>query len=186
MLGSKIGSVCDSHIVQCDIDRNQGTFLDEVENALELITGVLIAETVRKCPRLDSITIQEEVKQSIIDRCVNVDINRRATIGKLPFVANPDLRLEPNEHLELKIYKGQVRKLENRPTGKLAVIQSENKLQKLGFVDYSENLSKGEKELIMGKLQNDIPWRTIWNEKSLSIPCRIVFDTSHSKKQESF
>ena len=54
-----------------------------------------------------------------------MDVNRRVTIAKSPFVANPDLRLEPNEHLALKIYKGQVRKLENKPTDKVAVIQSE-------------------------------------------------------------
>ena len=29
------------------------------------------------------------------------------------------------------------------------------------FVDYLDNLSKGEKELIVGKLQNDIPWCTV-------------------------
>ena len=66
-------------------------------------------------------------------------INRRVTTAKLPYVGNP------NEHLALKIYKGQVRKLENRPPDKLAVIQSENKLQKLGFVNYLDNLSKGKK-----------------------------------------
>ena len=60
LLGSKIGSGCDSQIVQCDIDRNQGTFFstnkpikcikefDEVENAvLKLITSLLIVETVQ-------------------------------------------------------------------------------------------------------------------------------------------
>ena len=67
---------------------------------------MLIVETVRNVKnvsKLDSITIQEEVEQNIIDRCVNVGINHRVIIDKLPFVANPDLRLEPNEHLVLKI-----------------------------------------------------------------------------------
>ena len=147
--------------MQCEIDRNQGTFLstnkpikcikefDEVENAATEINyrcfNCRNCPECKKCPRLDSITFQEEAEQSIIDRCVNADINRRVTIAKLPLVANPDLRLGHNEHLALKIYKGQVRKLENRPTDKLVVIQSANKLHKLAFVDYLDNLSKGEK-----------------------------------------
>ena len=198
LLGSKSDTACAFHAIECNMDYAVGTFVstkkplkcikefDQVENAGTEISYRCVncrnCPECKKCPRLDSVTIQEEVEQSIIDRSVHVDTNCRVTTAALPFVVNPDLRLERNEHLALKIYKSQVRKVENRPNDKLAVIQSENKLQKLGFVDFVDNLSKNEQEEITGKLQNFIPWRTVWNEKSVSTPCRLVFDASHSTK----
>ena len=97
-------------------------------------------------------------------------------------MTQPDTKLVPNENDALKIYKGQVRQLATRPEDKLAVIASENKLQKLGHVDFYENLGDAEKALIDGKLQNYIPWRVVWNENSTSTTCRLVFDASHTPK----
>ena len=57
------------------------------------------------------------------------------------------------------------------------VIESENKLQKLSFVDYIDNLKHEERDMIHNSRVNYfIPWRAVWNEKSLSTPCRLVFD----------
>ena len=176
------------------MDNSEGIFLsrnkpltcikvfDESENAGTEISYRCInfgnCPECKKCPRLDAVTIQEEIEQGIIDRNVTVDIARRVTTAALPFVTNPDLRLGPNEFWALKIYKGQARKLNGRPADKLAVVQSENKLQQLGFVDYLDNVSEENKALIVGKLQNDIPWPAVWNEKSISTPCRLVFDAA--------
>ena len=46
------------------------------------------------------------------------------------------MRLVPNENKALKVYRSQVRKLSCQPEDKAAVIESERKLQLLGFVDY--------------------------------------------------
>ena len=52
-------------------------------------------------------------------------------------------------------------------------------MQSLGFVDYFPNLIKDEKNLISaGAVKYFIPWRAVWNPKSLSTPCRVVFDAS--------
>ena len=134
----------------------------------------------KKSPRLDKASIQEEAEQSVINRCVNVDIDRRITMASLPFLTQPDLKLVPNEKSVLKIYKSQVRKLDKKPDEKLAVIESENRLQKLGYVDFLENLGDKEKAEINGKLQNYIPWHFVWNENSLSTSCRLVFNGSHT------
>ena len=64
------------------------------------------------------------------------------------------------------------------PEYKLAVIQSESKLQKLVFVDFVDNLYEDEKALITGQFQYYIPWRVVWNENLLSTACRIVFGAS--------
>ena len=77
----------------------------------------------KKCPRLDSLSIQEEVEQKIIDCGVEVDIERGITSSALPFVvSNPDLKLVPNEKSTLKIYKNQITMLDRRPANKLALI----------------------------------------------------------------
>ena len=85
-------------------------------------------------PRFDAMSIQEEIEQSLIERCVQVDVDRGITIAKLPFVKSGS-RLVPNEHEALNVYRGQTRKLNLKPDDKRAVIESEQKLQKLGFVD---------------------------------------------------
>ena len=157
---------------------------EEVQNAGTEISyrcvGCRDCEECRKSPRLEKISIQEEAEQSLIDRSVEVDIERGITTAALPFLTKPDNKLVPNEHLALKIYNGQIRKLEKRPDDKKAVIESENKLQQLGFVEYFDNLTDDDKALFNGQLQNYIPWRVVWNENSLSTYCRMVFDASHS------
>ena len=62
-------------------------------------------------------------------------MERGITTAKLPFVTEPDVRLVPNENEALKVYRSQVRKLSCQPEDKAAVIESERKLQLLGFVD---------------------------------------------------
>ena len=59
------------------------------------------------------------------------------------------------------------------------MIKSERKLQDLGFVNFIEDLSADQKQKIdNSSLKNFIPWRTVWNQNSLSTPCRLVFDAS--------
>ena len=120
------------------------------------------------------------MEQKIIVCSVEVDIEQGITSSALPFVfSNPDLKLVPNGKSMLKNYKNQITILDRRPADKLAVIESENKLQRLSLVDYVENLTDKETSFINGKLQNCIPWRVVWNENSVSTPCRLVFDASH-------
>ena len=106
LLGYKTLTKCDLHIAQCKLDNSEGIFLsrnkplkcikvfDESENAgTEISYRCIYCKNCRKCkkcPRLDAVTIQEEIEQGIIDCNVNVDIVRRVTTAALPFVTNPD------------------------------------------------------------------------------------------------
>ena len=47
-------------------------------------------------------------------------------------------------------------------------MESERKMQKLGFVDRLENLTSSQKEAIKNRTHYSIPWRAVWN--SLSTP----------------
>ena len=59
------------------------------------------------------------------------------------------------------------------------VIESEAKLQRLGFVDYVKNLPPDiQSGLKQHQIQNFIAWRAVWKPTSVSTPCRIVFDAS--------
>ena len=48
----------------------------------------------------------------------------------------------------MAVYKSQVKKLGRLPVDKNDVIISEEKMQKLGFVDKLENLTSEQKEII--------------------------------------
>ena len=65
----------------------------------------------------------------------------------------------------------------------MSVIQSQDKLQELGYIDYLNNLDENVKMSILEKkLLHFIPWRVVWNEKSLSTSVRLVFDASQKTK----
>ena len=114
---------------------------------------------------------------------VHVDVDRGITIAKLPFVTEPESRLVPNEHEALNVYRGQTRKLNLKTDDKRAVIESEQKLQILGFIDYFSNLKDDDKAMILGSdVKYFIPWRAVRNEKSQSRDCRLVFDGSQGTK----
>ena len=130
----------------------------------------------KKSDHFESISIQEEIEQTVIEKSVTVDTINGQTTAKLPFMFNPVHRLRPNMHMALKVYQSQVRKLTKIPTDMNNVLVSENKLQQLGFVEYVDNLSYEEQSMIHNSdVKYFIPWRAVWNENSLSTPCRLVF-----------
>ena len=124
-------------------------------------------------PRWEAVSIQEEIEQELIEKAVTVDPVLRRSRSRLPFIVpDPDNRLVDNEHVALKVYHRQIMKLSKSPEDKQAVLESEAKLQSLGFVDYVSNLSDEQKSLIQGDvLRNFIPWLAVWNDNSLSTPC---------------
>ena len=72
----------------------------------------------------------------------------------------------------------QIKKLNQNTEDKKDVIESEEKQQQLGYVDYVKNLKPEQQEILRREIQNFIPWRTVWNGNSISTPCRLVFDAS--------
>ena len=161
---------------------------DDMESAgTEVTYRCVDCRSCVKCKnglRIEAISIQEEMEQALIERCVTVDVSRGVTTAKLPFVLEPDTRLAPNEQMALKVYKGQVRKLSDKAADRLAVIESEKKLQTLGFVDFFDNLNECDKEVILSsKVRYFLPWRAVWNEKSLSTPCRLTFDGTQGTRE---
>ena len=80
----------------------------------------------------------------------------------------------------MKVYQQQLRKL-NKPENikdKEDVINSEKKLQSLGFVDYVRDLPVHIQQMLQSQIKHYIPWRAVWKPGSISTPCRVVYDAS--------
>jgi len=66
----------------------------------------------------EAVSIKEEVEQDVINRSVRVNIAERTTTARLPFIHDAKLKLYPNKHKALSIYKQQIKKLNNNPRDK--------------------------------------------------------------------
>ena len=167
----------------CKTSVKAGRLFEEVEKAGSEITYRCVncrnCAQCKKSEEIQYISIQEEIEQDIIDNSVHVDVQKGFTIAKLPFIMDPMSTLVTNKSTALSVYKSQVRKLDRNPKDREDVIESERKMQKLGFVDSLENLTQDQRETIdKSPIHYYIPWRAVWNTNSLSTPCRLVFDAS--------
>ena len=184
-----------SSIIKCDdYDCSSQSHLSKLQRVFEEVesTG---SEINYRCPSCrtctscknhevnQAISIKEEVEQSLIESSVSVDLETSTTTATLPFIDNPQLKLAPNKDLAMKVYRQQLRKL-NQPANtqdKQDVIQSEQKLQQMGFVEYVKNLPQDIQRMLQDSpIQNYIPWRAVWKGNSVSTPCRVVFDASQA------
>ena len=133
----------------------------------------------KKSPRIEEVSIEEELQQELIEQCVQVDEYNQTTTHTLPFLEDPETKLVPNKKFALKIYESQVKKLDKNPADKEAAIEFDKKLQDLGYVDYVDNLPEEERKMIVdAPVKYFIPWLVVYNENSVSTPCRLVFDAS--------
>ena len=154
---------------------------NEVENAgSEILYRCVNCRSCKVCPKgekVELMSIQEEVEQDIINKSVVVDIAKGVVMASLPVMCDAETKLAPNKNKALAVFRSQAKKLSKED--KQDIIQSEKKLQDLGYVDYVKNLTLEQKQkLKSSNIQNFIPWRAVWNENSCSTPCRMVFDAS--------
>ena len=140
-------------------------------------------KTCLKGPINEEMSLESEAEQSLIEDCVNVDIEAGITMARLPFIADPDTHLVTNENIALRVFNTQVKILSIRPEDKKSVLNFEQALQDLGYVDYLSNLSESERDMIIQhEVKNFIPWRPVWKLDSTTTPCRLAFDASMSAK----
>ena len=132
----------------------------------------------KKGALIEEISIRGEYQQSLIDKSITLDTEKRVCTAVLPFIEDPDLKLVSNERSARKVYDSVIRKLAKNDEDQIAAIDAEQKLQKLGYVDWIENLPDEDQKLIFkAPVQYYIPWRVVWSD-SVSTPVRPVFDAS--------
>ena len=114
---------------------------------------------------IEEIRIQEEVEHDLINKSVAVEIEKSTCAAKLPFIVDPDSRLIPNLKTARKTYDLQVRKLNKSQSDHNDVIEAEDKLQKLGYVDYLENLDEKDRNMVLkNPVKYFTPWRVVWSK----------------------
>lgn len=166
------------------VSKSQRTFDDVEMTGSEIQYRCTNCRSCKLCKsngEIELMSVKEEVEQSIINASVHVDIKNQVTTASLPFIHNPLIKLEPNRNRAFKVYQQQVKRLDNQTNrkDKIDVIESEDKLQKLGHVEYVKNLPIEIQTMLKeDPIQNFIPWRAVWKNSSVSTPCRIVFDAS--------
>ena len=102
-------------------------------------------------------------------------IENRVSTASLPLIHDPMVKLTANKQKAIKVYRQQLKKLE--------VLKSEAKLQSLGYVDYVQNLSQEQQQMLnKSRVQNFSPWRVVWKGSSIRTPCRVVFDASQGSR----
>lgn len=187
-MGTSRANFCGNHSLCMATKRTPKNVkrFEEIEAAgTEVTYRCVDCRGCKKClsgPISESMSIQEEHEQSLIDKCVNVDSDLGITMAKLPFILDPDTHLVDNEHVALRVYQSQLKILNDRPDDKKSVLLFEQKLHDMGCVDYVENLEASQRDLILGNPPRYfIPWRPAWSE-SPTTPCRLVFDASMSAK----
>ena len=165
----------------------QQNIFNQVENAAtEMSYRCISCRNCKDClnnEHIENVSIRKEVKQDLIDKSVQVNTGNRCTTAKLTFIHNPMVKLSNNKDIALKIYNQQLRKLNKNLQDKADVITSENKLQRLGHVDYVQNLSQEQQPMLSEMdMKYYIPWRAVWKQNAISTPCRVEFDASQIKK----
>ena len=157
---------------------------EEIENAgTEVPYRCVKCRNCEDCKtgaKVECTSIREEVEQALIDKSVTVDLLAKTTTARLPFLTDPKYKLTHNMHIARKIYDRQLRQLNRSPKDKQDVLDTQNKLQSLGFVDDFDNLTKEQQNKISSSpIRYFIPWRAVWNLNSKTTECRMVFDASH-------
>ena len=192
-LVSSSGCRFQCHICICNVkssgDRRPPRSLrrfEEIESAGTEVNyrcvGCSNCQECKRSSRVDSISIDEEIQQDVINRCVKIDFEKGEASHELPFMTEPDGKLSSTDQMSKKIYHSQVKALSNKSDKREAVLESEAKLQRLGYVDWFDNLPDDVKDMIRQNFRYFIPWRVVMNENSLSTPCRLVFDASCAPK----
>jgi hypothetical protein len=100
--------------------------------------------------------------------------------AKLPFIEDPVTNLKPNRFVAERVFKTQLELFRKNPSMRENTVKSHQKLVDRGHVAEESKLPKALLEAIKASPDEGyfIPWRTVYNEGSLSTPCRMVFDAS--------
>ena len=126
--------------------------------------------------RVESISLQEETEQFLIENCVHFDEKAGTTVAKLPFLETAEIKLNDNYFTARKILEGQIRQAHKRQGAVEEIEASHNKLRDKGYVARLDELPE-ELRMSASAAGYYIPWRTVQSD-SLSTPTRMVFDAS--------
>ena len=134
----------------------------------------------RKGDQLEMVSLKEEAEQSIIENSIELDSKKNILWATLPFVEDPVMKLQHNRFIAEKVLQSQQKMFSRDPSMREDAVKSHQKLLDRGHVIAASELSAEFKRAVESTPGAGyfIPWRTVYNEGSVSTPCRIVFDAS--------
>ena len=128
--------------------------------------------------RLESMSLQEEKEQFLIQQSVRYDRGKKKLIAKMPFILDPVASLKPNYHIAKRVFNSQMKKASKDEKVRQGIVASHKKLADRGFVCRVKDLPEDVRKKVEGSVGYVIPWRTVVKESSISTPVRMVFDAS--------
>ena len=133
----------------------------------------------RKGDLLEAGSLEGEVEQALMEKCVELNLDERRLEASLPFTLDPTVHLAPNRHRALKVLQSQLNKVKKNPEFREDIFAAHNKLLEKGHVSTYEDLTPEEKKIVDAtkKNVNHIPW-SIVRKVSTSTPCRMVYNAS--------
>ena len=133
-----------------------------------------------KCgPQLEEVSRKEEYEQHLINESVYFDEKERRIECVLPLLDDPAKVLGNNKGNACKVYHRWISKINKNPDDLDSIIKSEQKLQARGHVAFVKDLDPEQQNKIkLSPAKYFLPWRPVWNENSLTTPCRLTFDAS--------
>ena len=161
-------------------------FFDSEKVGSEITYRCLRCRACQQCRSSDQqneISLREEREQFLIDTAVSFDPVKKRLFASLPFIQDPDECLTPNRHIAERILASQLKITNSNEEARIDVIAAHDKLRSRGHVVKVSELDPEERNLIIENGESAcyfIPWRMVWNPKSLSTPTRMVFDASSS------
>ena len=98
-------------------------------------------------------SVKEEEEQDVINKSIIVDFDRRITTELLPLMFNPLHKLAHNKNNTPRICNQKLNKLNQKPHDKEDVIQSEDKFESLGHMEFVRNLTPEQQKKCCQRIQ---------------------------------
>ena len=131
-LGTKINPTMDllGFKNENDVFKNENLGANAPNNELEKIVAIHEAtETVGTCVdyrcvdcrqcdvckaggKIESISLQEEYEQSVIDKSISVDVEKCNSVAGLPFIYDPEKELKPNRDVAEQVFRCETKRLD--------------------------------------------------------------------------
>ena len=140
--------------------------------------------TCMQSPRLTSISLQESLEQSYIEKSITMDYVNKQVIATLPFIKDPVEFLSKkhgtnsNYRQAKRIYLSQCRKGDLEKEG---MKKAHKELVDKGFMIKLQDLPSKAQDLIKtAGFRHFYPWFIVVKDDSLSTPVRMVVDPSQT------
>ena len=127
---------------------------------------------------LEEVSLNEEREQFAIEKSVRFEEEKKQLIAKLPFIADPEVKLTQNLHIAKRVFGTQLKKATSYEKIRLGIVAAHKKLHDRKFICKLDDLPDDVRAEVDSLVGYTIPWRTVVKESSISTPVRLVFDAS--------